>query len=346
MSSLTRAARNRNLWVLLRWKEVELSIPALGIDVSKKKLDLALLKDGKYKHKVCANSPEGHKEMLGWIERQGASQVHALLEATGGYEESAATALAEAGHLVSVVNPYESSRVVVGLNPRNKTDKVDAKGLAHYCELQRSGLSLWRPKPPEYRELERLIRRREAVIEMRTQEENRLQAPTAGTEETRLIEEHLTYLNKQVEELDHLIKDHIDRHPGLKSADKLLQSIPGVGPVTSAYFLAEVAAHLDRLNHPKKVVAYCGVSVKHRESGSSVRGRSTLSKFGNRQMRKALYMAAKAALRSNPVIKALGERLEAKGKPYKVCVGAAMRKLLHVMCGVLKHQTRFQAQTA
>lgn len=323
-----------------------MSIPALGIDVSKKKLDLALLKDGKCKHKVCDNTPNGHKEMLGWLERQGAAQVHALLEATGGYEESAATALAEAGHLVSVVNPYESARVVVGLNPRNKTDKVDAKGLAQYCELQASNLSLWKPKPPEYRELERLIRRREAVVEMRTQEENRLQAPTAGAEETRLIEEHLSYLNKQIAELDRLIKDHIDRHPGLKAADKLLQSIPGVGPITSAYFLAEVAAQLDRLNHPKKVVAYCGVSVKHRESGTSVRGRSRMSKFGNRQMRKALYMAAKAAMRCNPVIQSLHERLDARGKPYKVCVGAAMRKLLHIMYGVIKHQSNFLAQPA
>lgn len=322
-----------------------MALPSLGIDVSKKKLDLALLVDGKLKHKTCENTHDGFNVMLEWLKRQKVERVHAVFEATGGYEESAATALADAGHLVSIQNPALIAKFAQSLNVRSKTDKLDSSSIAHYAERMREDLRLWSPPPVELRELKDLVNRRQALVEMRTQELNRLEmAKERSVRQS--IQSHLAFLNDQIEKLEEQIRDHIDRHPGLKSQQELLQSIPGVGQGTAALFLAEVGGVIAQMTHAKQLVAYCGLNVRHHESGSSVRGRPRMSKFGNRKARTSLYMPAMSAIRYNPVIKALNDRLKTAGKPFKVCMGAAMRKLVHIIFGVLKHQTPFNANLA
>lgn len=313
-------------------------LPILGIDVSKRKLHLALLSDEKLKRKTCDNSTSGFSDMLRWL---GAQEVHACLEATGGYEEGVARALFEAGHRVSVVNPHTAHKFAQSLNARSKTDKIDAESLALYAQRNHEDLLLWQPPAQEQVVLQELIRRRESLVENRTQELNRLQGPQVGSEVRRSIEDHVRHLDAQIENLERRIKDHTDHHPGLKSQRNLLMSIHGIGLVTAAWFLAEVGPLVAQMKHPKQLLSYCGISLRRKESGTSVKGRPRMCKFGNSAMRTALFMPARTALWCNPVVVALGERLKQKGKPYKLRVGAAMRKLLHLMFGVLKHQQVF-----
>ena len=312
-----------------------MTITLLGIDVSKKKLDCALIVENKFLYKSCDNSASGFKQLLDWLAKRKVEQVHAVFEATGGYEEAAATALFQAGHLVSVVNPLSIHSFAKQRLTRSKTDRIDSETIAEYARRNYEDLPRWEPPPQELSELRDLVNRRQALVEMRTQESNRLESASGGPTVDRMVQDHLNYLDKQIAEVEAAIRDHIDRHPGLKAQHDLLVTIPGIGDQTAALFLAEVASKLSWIQHPKQLVAYCGMDIRRRESGSSVWSRPCMSKMGNKRLRTGLFMPAKAAMRWNPNIAARDARLKAEGKPYKLRVGAAMRKLLHQMYGVL-----------
>lgn len=323
-----------------------MAIPFLGIDVSKKKLDCALLLDGKTLNKSCENSASGFKQLLEWLTKRKVEQVHAVLEATGGYEEAVAKALFEAGHRVSVVNPLSIHAFAKQRLTRSKTDKLDAMTIAEYARRNAEDLPHWEPPAKELTELRDLVHRRQALVEMRTQESNRLQSASGGPVVDKMVQDHLNYLERQIAEVEAAIDDHLDNHPTLKQQHDLLVSIPGIGTHTASLFLAEVAAKLSWIQHPKQLVAYCGMDIRRRESGSSVWSRPRMSKLGNSRLRSALFMPAKAAMRWNPNISKRDERLRAEGKHYFVRVGAAMRKLLHQMYGVLVNQQPFDPNYA
>lgn len=318
-----------------------MAIALLGIDVSKKKLDCALILEDKVLDKSCENSPKGFKELLEWLAKRKVEQVHACLEATGGFEEQVGTALFQAGHLVSVLNPMSVHAFAQQRLTRSKTDRIDARTIAEFAKRNYDDLRPWQPPPKELTELRDLVNRRSALVEMKTQESNRLQSASGGPIVDEMVERHITFLEREIALVEAAISDHIDKHPGLKAQRDLLVSIPGIGDQTAALCLAEVAAKLSWLKSAKQLVAYAGMDVRKRESGSSVRGKPRMSKVGSRKLRTALFMPAQSALRFNPVIKAADERLKQEKRPYKVRVGAAMRRLLHIIYGVLKHARPF-----
>lgn len=323
-----------------------MSLPVLGIDVSKDKLHLALLKSEQDKplHKTCNNSPGGYVEILRWLQARKVGQVQVCLEATGWGEEEAATALVEAGHRVSLLNPHPVRQFAAVVSPRTKTDKKDAEVLALYGMRNQADLKAWQPPPPEYVVLRELIRRRQALIEMRTQELNRLQHTPATRTVQRSLDDLVEHLNKQILLLEQEIDDHIDRYPQLRHRSELLQSIKGVSKIASAWFLAEVGTLVDYLDKPRQLLAYCGMTLKRRESGTSVRGKPKMCKYGKREMRGALGMPALSAIQHNPVVKRLAERLKGK-KPWGVVMGAAMCKLLTLMFVVVKKNRPFTLQS-
>ena len=318
----------------------------LGIDVSKKKLDCALLLDGKLLDKSCDNSPSGFKQLLEWLAKRKVERVHACVEATGGFEEKVALALFEAGHAVSVLNPLSVHSFAKQRLTRSKTDRIDARTIAEYASRNAADLRLWEPPPKELTELRDLVNRRQALVEMKTQETNRLKMESGGPVVDEMVRKHLGFLEDQIAQVEAAIRNHIDRHPGLKAQKDLLVSIPGIADQTAALFLAEVGAKLSGMLSPKQLVRYCGMDISRRESGSSVRGRAHMSKVGNSRLRTGLYMPAKSAMRFNPIVVALDKRLVDDKKPYKLRVGAAMRKLLHLMFGVLKNQVPFDPALA
>jgi transposase len=308
-----------------------MSVSVLGIDIAKQKFDAALLVEGKTKHKTCKNSAEGFEALRLWLEKQGIQKVHACLEATGDYGEGLAIYLHEAGHMVSIVNPARIKGFAQSELLRTKTDKLDASLIARFCLAMKPGP--WIPPSQEIRSLRALVRRVDSLIDMRSQEKNRIS--TAYESVSLLIKEHIAYLDQEIEKIRRQIADLIGQDPNLKRKKDLLDSIPALGKATIPHLLAELN-DLDKFNHVRELVAFIGLAPKETLSGSSIKGKPRLCKIGHARLRKALYMPALVSIQCNPVMIAFYNRLKEKGKNGKVIVCAIMRKLVHVIFGVLK----------
>ena len=320
----------------------------VGVDVSKRKLDVALLDGrGKVKSRVFANDAGGHAELLGWLYERGATREHTqvCLEATGPYSEAPAIALADAAWRVSVVNPARVKGFAQGELSRNKTDQADAALLARFCAAMRP--DLWQAPALEYRQLRALVDRLQALKDMHQQEANRLEGHCVAGQEAliRSVREHMDWLQRCIAELQHQIDDHIDSHPALRHDAELMNSIPGLGNTTIAKVLAYIG-DVRRFRNAKALAAFIGVTPRLKQSGSSVKGRSMISRAGHATIRHALYMPGMVALRHNPTIKAFGERLRATGMAPKAIVGASMHKLVHLIFGVVRSGQPFTANIA
>ncbi len=322
----------------------------LGMDVAKAKLDCCLLLDeasGKRKTKVVHNTRAGYLDLLAWIAKQhvAPTQLHVVMEATGVYHELAAFALFEAGIAVSIVNPAQVKAFGRGLAVRTKTDGVDSFVLARYGALLKP--AAWAPPPVEARTLQALLARREAVAQDLQRERNR-QEKAGATDTPELIQQSLVvsiaFHLQQLSQLQREIDQHIDRHPTLKDDFNLLKSIPAVGPQVGGNMLSVIRSH--NFATAEQLAAYLGVVPVERQSGSSVSGRARLSKAGSARIRAVLYMAAIVATRYNPHVKAVYERLLARGKSKMSALGAAMRKLVHLCFGVLKTRQPYQSNYA
>jgi len=311
-------------------------IDILGIDISKNKFNVASLREGKYKHKKFSNDLEGFKKLSKWLENHRVKDLHACMESTGIYGEALAEYLYDSGHRVSVVNPARIKGFAQSELIRTKTDKVDASLIARFCQAMKPGL--WIPEPKEIRELRLRVRRLEALDKMRQQEVNRLDVSDDVVR--REIQDHINYLSEQIDSLKERIKDSINRNPQLRDKQKLLDSIPGVGEATINLVLSHFG-YIEKFPSPNNLTSFLGIAPREYQSGSSVRGRRRMSKVGRSSLRKAFFMPALAALRWNPIIKQMKERMEKAGKPKMLIVGAAMRKLIHLIYGVLKNRKPF-----
>ena len=310
----------------------------VGIDVAKAKLDVALkMPSNKWRTKVVPNSAQGLQELRAWLAKNGVTCAHVCMEATGIYWERAAEDLADHGFAVSVMNPLQIKAFAGAQGVRTKTDVVDAKVIADFCASQAP--AVWQAPSKAVRNLRALVSRREALVELRTQELNRLEVAT--TEAVRQsIERVLAHLEQQIKEIERQIANDVDDDPTLKSQSELLASIPGVGDKTIATFLSHYGGEL-RFEKTRQAVAFAGLDTQLHESGSSVRGKPRLSKKGHAGIRRALYMPAVVAMTRTEWGKAFSCRLLAAGKPKKLILGALMRKIVAIAYGVLKSGTPF-----
>jgi len=318
----------------------------LGMDIAKAKLDCCLLLDeasGKRKTKVVSNTKTGIVDLLTWVAKQNISPeaLHVVMEGTGVYHEQAALALTDAGVTVSIVNPAQIKDFGRGLAVRTKTDGVDSFVLARYGSLLKP--KAWVPPAPEARILQALLARRVAIAQDLQRERNRQEKADATDTPDRIqksLADSIGFLVKQLAELQQVIDEHIDKHPDLQKDMALLQSIPAVGPQVGGNMLSVMHSH--HFNSAEQLAAYLGLVPVERQSGSSVLGRAKLSKAGPARIRAVLYMAAIVATRCNPHVKAVYERLLARGKSKMSALGAAMRKLVHLCFGVLKTQQPYE----
>jgi len=313
-----------------------MSAPVLGIDIAKQRMEVALLVDGKVKNKSFRNTMEGFETLSLWLKKLGISKVQACLEATGNYGEDLAIYLHEAGHSVNIVNPARIKGFAQSELIRTKTDKIDAGIIARFCLAMKP--EAWIPPSPETRLLRALVRRADSLIGMLTQEKNRL--ATAHESVIPSIKEHMGYLNKEIKKVRHQMADLIEQNPNLKQKKELLASIPGIGKATIPVILAELD-NLEKFNHVRELVAFIGLAPKETLSGSSIKGKPRLCKVGHARFRKALYMPALVSIQCNPVMIAFYNRLKEKGKNGKVIVCAIMRKLVHIIFGILKSGKKF-----
>jgi transposase len=315
-----------------------MDISYVGIDLSKRKFDVALLVGEKVKNKTCPNTPAGFEELKGWLERQGVTGAHVCMEATGELYEGVATFLVNAGFTVSVVNPARIKGFAQSALVRTKNDKSDAALIARFCQAMHP--TSWTPPAPEVKELQALVRRLDDLQEMHQMEYNRLEGGVSSSTVAESLRHLLEQLDQEIAKTENLIAEHIDRHPSLKEQKKLLTSIKGIADRTASVILGEIG-DIFRFSSARELAAYAGLTPREHSSGTSVRGKTRLSKTGNGRLRKALYMPALVAKRWNPVIATFCERLEDRNKAKMAVVGAAMRKLLHIVFGVLKHRQRF-----
>lgn len=322
----------------------------IGIDVSKAKLDLFWLKDAtrrRGKSKVFKNNPAEFPALIAWAFAQTgetADQLHMVMEATGIYHEALAHALHAAGVPVSVVNPAKVRDYAKSLGHRTKTDKQDSLVLALYAA--REAVRRWQPEPAEVRVLKALVARLEAVKADRQREANRLEKAEITQVSAVVLESIRTVLaglKQEQARLEKLIGRHINQYPDLQRDRKLLQSIPGVGPVIARLMLAVIRGRT--FLSASQCAAFLGLVPIHNQSGTSLNGPSRLSKAGDAAARAKLYMAAVVAIKHNPDIKRQYQRLLRNGKSKMSALGAAMRKLVQICFGVLKHQQPYQAQS-
>jgi transposase len=317
----------------------------VGIDVSKAKIDVLWLRSAeplKVKSKVFNNDAGGHTALLAWLDKHldcPAERMQVVMEATGVYHEALAYRLFESGIAVSVVNPAYVRDFAKGLGTVHKTDKQDSLVLARYGALVKP--ALWQPEAPAIRELKALLARLEALQADVQREQNRLEKAEFSPSSAIVLESlhsMIAQLEQERDRLEREIDDHIDRHPDLKNDLRLLRSIGGVGPVVSRVMLAVIRSR--PFKTASECAAFLGVIPQLKESGA-YRGRTSLSKKGSPRVRAKLYMAAIVASQHNPTIKAQRARLLSRGKTKMQALGAAMRKLVHLCFGVLKHQTEY-----
>ncbi|WP_051412804.1 IS110 family transposase [Methylophilus sp. 5] len=308
----------------------------LGLDIAKDKVDCALLRLGKVKSKVIQNSPQGFVELAAWLERHDVHLIHACCEATGVYWEAVALFLFEAGHHVSVVNPAQIHAFGQSRLQRNKTDGIDAALIAAFCDT--SYPPLWQPPPFEERTLQAMIRDLQTLQDMQRAESNRLLVAHASVKPR--IQRHLDWLAAEIARLEQDIDQHIDQYPELKSRRALLTSVPGIGKRLSSWFLV-MLGNGQRFNTSKQAVAFTGLSPRLWQSGSSVRGKTRISKVGSGSLRRLLYMPAVSAYAKLDIYQPFIQRLKLAGKPPKVIIVAIMRKLVAIAQAVLKANKPF-----
>lgn len=308
-------------------------LPRLGIDVAKKTFQVVLLRGDKKKHKQFANSATGFQELSTWLSKQGVAQVWACLEATGSSSHDLACFLHQAAHLVSLVNPARIKAYGQSQLQRTKNEGADGDLIARFC--RDTSPRLWTPPSPQQRELQALVRHLDDLIETRQQLQNRLSDGPQIETVLDSLRQLITQIEARIEEVEGLIQEHLERHPNLKEAHDLLVSIKSLGSRTATILLAEIE-RLQEYRQSEEVVAYAGLNPKERQSGTSINGKTGLSKIGNARVRKALYLPAINAIKYNPIIKRLAQRLEKRGLCKMAIIGAAMRKLLQLAFGVLK----------
>jgi transposase len=302
----------------------------VGIDVSKRMLDVALGADAKIE-RVENAAPQ----IEALVRRLSALKPQLIvLEASGGYETALVGELGAAGAPVAVVNPRQVRDFARALGRLEKNDALDARMLALFAQRVRPPV---RELPDQLgRELKALMARRRQVVEMLVAEQNRLgQAPQVLHHQLR---SHIDYLRKDLHRLTDDLDQLLRNSPLWRERENLLKGVPGVGPVTCFTLLAELP-ELGRLTR-REIAKLAGVAPLTRDSGM-MRGKRTV--WGGRApVRATLYMATLSATRHNPIIAAFYRRLCAAGKPPKVALTAAMRKLLTILNSMVKHRTAWR----
>ena len=292
----------------------------VGIDVSKSTLDVCLLPGGQTL--TLANDEQGVAQLVATLQRHPVALV--LLEATGRYERQAASELLEAGLNVAVVNPRQARDFARALGKLAKTDRIDARTLAEFARL---GHARRCEKQPENRLLlDDLVTRRRQVTQMMAMEKTRQQVPQDKATRA-MIARVIRVLEQQRQDLDRRIAELIESDDDWRNKRDLLVSVPGVGRTTASQLVAGLP-ELGKLNR-QQIAALVGVAPINRDSGAM---RSQRTIFGGRApVRCALYMSAVTAMRCNPLIRPFADRLRAAGKPFKLIVVAAIRKLLTIL---------------
>ena len=307
----------------------------VGIDVAKDSLDVHILPQTQRIH--CTTSP---KDVQNLIEQFGKLKIKLIvMEATGGYGTTLAAELQQAGLAVAVVNPRQVRNFAKATGRLAKTDRIDAEVLALFAQ---------RIQPParsvgdeNSRKIKSLVARRRQLVTTRIAEQNR-RSRAANDVVAESIDAVLETIERQLDEMDRMIRQLVQSSPAWMEKAELLQSVPGLGKVTTHVLLADLP-ELGRLNR-REIASLVGVAPINRDSGT-LRGRRAIG-GGRTEVRNALYMATLVAIRHNSVIRVYYQRLVESGKRKIVALVAAMRKLLTILNTMLKNNQPWRTEIA
>lgn len=312
-----------------------------GIDVSKKKLDVVLLADEKPCYKVFKNDVASMQYMESWLlsKTKQNSKIHICMEATNVYHLLSANYFSgKENFIVSVANPRKVKNVSKELT-KTKNDKVDAKVLAIYCEKFNPARFI--PPSKERMELKELTRHLDYLVQVHSTQKVRLQ--TIQTEvAARGVISTIKLLENSIAETEKEIKNLYEKSAELGKEYRLLKSIPSFGERICPVLLANIYKDETGKYHPKKLTSFFGLDVIDHDSGTSVKGKKRISKFGNPNVRKLLYMSALVIVAKKMFLIDFYNRLVNKGKPKKVALIAMMRKLLVIACAILNSGKPFE----
>jgi transposase len=303
----------------------------VGIDVAKNQLDVHLRPAGEAF--AAARDADGLAALAERLATLAPRLI--VLEATGGFEATVAATLGAAGLPLVVVNPRQIRDFARATGRLAKTDRLDAEAIARFAEAVQPEP---RPLPDEAAAgLAELVARRRQIVEMIGSESQR-RRQLKDRHLVRRVEAHLAWLQKELARIETDLGHAVRDSPVWRATEDLLVSVPGIGTTSARLLIAELP-ELGRLDR-RQIASLVGVAPINRDSGA-FRGRRMVM-GGRAEVRKALYMPTVAAIRYNPALKALYQRLTARGKPAKVALTAAMRKLLTILNAILKSQTPWQ----
>ena len=303
----------------------------VGIDVAKDHLDVHIRPtDEAFR---VSHDDAGFAVLLARL--RAAAPILVVLEASGGYEVTVAAALASASLPLAVVNPRQVRDYARALGQLAKTDRLDARVLARFAETVRPAA---RPVPDaQAQALGELIARRRQLVDMLVAEQNRRRL-LRDRRLQRHVDAHIAWLEEALRRLDHDLTTLVRSTPVWREADDLLRSVPGIGPVTASTLIADLP-ELGRLDR-RRIAALVGLAPFARDSGA-FRGRRMIA-GGRAPIRRVLYMATLSAIKCNPAIRAFHHRLVTAGRPGKVAITAAMRKLLTILNAMLRDRRPWQ----
>jgi transposase len=314
----------------------------VGIDVSAQELAVEIeSEDQPIQRLDFANDASGHKALIKRLTKKGRT-ARVCLEATGNYSLDLALALHRAGIAVMVVNPKQAKRFAEAMGQRSKTDRIDAGLLREFA--RRMPFEPWQPPSTQRLQLRMLTRRIHCLTRTLAQEKNRLHAASAVAELSAAvrkdIELNINHLQRRLAALRRQAQALVDSSPELQRMLRRIRAIPGFGTVSALQILGELGALPPDMT-ARQWVAHAGLDPRKYESGTSVRRPTRMSRIGNRLFRAPLYMPALVAIRRQPQVAAFYQRLLARQKKPLQGIVAVMRKLLHAIFGMLRHDDPF-----
>lgn len=323
----------------------------VGIDVAQDELVVSLgrkyedLSDEIYANGKFVNTPKGFIELIKWVKKLTIETLNLryVMEATGVYHESLAYYLSDNHFEVSVVLPNLISNFFRTLDVKTINDKTSAAAIARFG-LART-LNQWQRPDPVYKKLKQLSREREQIVMDRTVVKNQLHAENAEAEPNKSsikrAERRIALLSKQENEIKLELAAIIKNDSKIKQDVTLLSTIPGVGKLTAAIVLAETNG-FELIRNKSQLVSYAGLDVIEKQSGTSIRGKTRISKRGNRHLRKSLHMPSLSGIRREPKFKALFVRLVSKHGIKMKAVVAVQKKMLELMYTLYKTQKGYE----
>jgi transposase len=326
----------------------------LGVDIAKATFEAALWSgQGPQRLKSFPNTQAGFDQLAHALQQAteglGPVRCHLVLEPTGGYELGLALWALEHGWEVSRPHPRHVRDFARGLGQRAKTDRIDALTLARYGAERQP--SRWAPLPSEVSELESLLSRQRELEQMLGQEKRRQQAlsgrPGVAAHVPKSHQQLIETLEQTLKGLAKEIKSHLKQHPHLKEAAKRLEQVPGVGKRNVLWLLVLLVkweTRTEGAGSAKSLVAFAGLDPSTHESGTSVRGRRSISRQGDRRLRALLYMSALGAIRGKNELRRFYQGLVGRGKAKKAALVAASRKILVWAWAVYRDQADFRPQ--